>query len=90
MRLPRPGTRWVALSTRDWSAICTWVRHYLGPARFRTFAPEDLRGSAVTWTIGDLSPADRFIDNKKMAAGLVFTSVPFRVSIFRKSPSQRC
>ena len=50
----------------------TWVRHYLGPARFRTFAPDDLRDRAVTWTIGGLSPVDRFIDNKKVAAAAGF------------------
>lgn len=41
----------------------TWVRRYLAPGRFRRFAPDDLRGRPVTWTIGSLSPTDRFIDN---------------------------
>ena len=58
----------------------TWVRHYFGPTRFRTFAPDDLRGRAVTWTIGGLSPADRFIDNKRVAAaaGLHVGTLPCR------------
>jgi pimeloyl-ACP methyl ester carboxylesterase len=58
----------------------TWVRRYLQPDRFRNFEPDDLRGRPVTWTIGALSPADRFIDNRVAAnaAGLHVTSLMCR------------
>jgi len=42
----------------------TWVRRYVQQNRYlRTFAPEELQRRPVTWTIGGLTPAERFFDN---------------------------
>lgn len=59
----------------------TWVRRYLGPERFRTFSPADLRIRPATWTTGRLSlNLDRFAEQIALAksAGIAVGSLPCR------------
>lgn len=64
-------TAWEALGDEYHARLAknyvTWVRRYVVAGPPRPYAPEDLAGKPIVWTIGGLSPTASFLDNVVLA-----------------------